>query len=119
MVVGTLMLVLEIPGADSLKSKRQVLRPVIERLRRFNASVAEVADQERWQVATIGVAVVANQHAFVHEVLDKAFRKVDAFHDLVIRSHEKQVVDVTELDDLDEGPRTLAHAEGLFDDEED
>jgi uncharacterized protein YlxP (DUF503 family) len=60
MVVGTLCLSLRLAGPRSLKEKRAVLSSVIPRLRqKFQASVAEVDDQELWGNATIAVAVVS------------------------------------------------------------
>lgn len=52
---------LRIPGSNSLKDKRQVIRSLMQRIRnKFQAAVAEVADNDAWQLATIGVAVVSN-----------------------------------------------------------
>ena len=49
MVVGICRLSLYFPESGSLKTKRQGLRKVIDRLRaKFNAAVAEVADQDTW-----------------------------------------------------------------------
>jgi uncharacterized protein YlxP (DUF503 family) len=60
MFVGVARLTLQIADSGSLKSKRQVLRRVTERLKaRFNVSVAEVEDQDLWQRATIALAVVS------------------------------------------------------------
>ena len=48
---------LRIPESGSLKDKRQVVRSVAQRIRnKFQVAVAEVDDNEAWQVATIGVA---------------------------------------------------------------
>jgi uncharacterized protein YlxP (DUF503 family) len=53
-----------------LKDKRQVVRSVAQRIRnRFEVSVAEVADNDAWQRATLGVAVVANDARHCDEVL--------------------------------------------------
>jgi uncharacterized protein YlxP (DUF503 family) len=50
---------LMIPMARSLKEKRSALRGLKDRLRsRFNASVAEVDFQDKWQRATIVVCIV-------------------------------------------------------------
>ncbi len=58
MVIGLLTLEIHLPGARSLKDKRQVLRGLLARIRkRFNVSVAEVEHQDLWQRA--GLAVVA------------------------------------------------------------
>jgi uncharacterized protein YlxP (DUF503 family) len=61
---------LRIPESGSLKDKRQVVRSVMQRLRnKFQVSVAEVGDNDAWQIATIGVACVANTARHCDEVL--------------------------------------------------
>ena len=50
---------LHINESQSLKAKRSVLRPLLARLEKLHLSVAEVDNQDSWQVATIAVAVVA------------------------------------------------------------
>jgi uncharacterized protein YlxP (DUF503 family) len=56
-----------------LKAKRQVLLSLKDRLRdKFNVSVAEVGDQDLWQKAVLGIACVANEGAYVNQVLDQA-----------------------------------------------
>jgi len=73
MFVGVARFVLEIPGARSLKDRRQVVRSLKDRLRaRLPVSVAEVGDVERYQIATLGVAVVSGDSARCREVLDAA-----------------------------------------------
>lgn len=72
MVVGVVRLTLQIPDSGSLKSKRMVLRKVIDKVRaRFDVSIAEVEDMDKWQKAVIGLAVTSNDRRFVNEVLDK------------------------------------------------
>ena len=79
MVVGVLRLTLSIPGARSLKDKRQVVKRLIDRVRaRYNVSIAEVGDNDVWQRARLGVTAVANDHSFVNQVLDKVTRDVEA-----------------------------------------
>lgn len=61
---------LRIPESGSLKDKRQVVRSVAQRLRnKFQVAVAEVDDNDAWQIATIGVACVANTARQCNEVL--------------------------------------------------
>ncbi len=72
MVVGLLRLRLHLPASHSLKDRRAVVRRVTDRVRaRYNVSVAEVGDNERWQVATLAVSVVSTERTHVQEVLDK------------------------------------------------
>ncbi len=80
MVVGIVRVELFVPGAQSLKDKRQVVRSIKERLReRVHASVAEVDHQELWQRAALGIAVVGADGGQVREMLQSARRLVDQY----------------------------------------
>ena len=73
MVVGIVRIELFIPGAQSLKDKRQVVRSLKDRLReRVHAAVAEVDHQDLWQRAALGLAVVSEEGGHVHELLNHA-----------------------------------------------
>jgi uncharacterized protein YlxP (DUF503 family) len=73
MIVGLCTVELFIPDGHSLKAKRQVLLSLKDRLRdKFNVSVAEVGEQDLWQKAVLGIACVANESAYVNQVLDQA-----------------------------------------------
>ena len=62
MVVGLVRARLSIPEARSLKDKRSVVRSLKDRIRnRMNVSVAEIGDQDYWQVAEMGFVTVAAQ----------------------------------------------------------
>ena len=64
MVIGTCRITLRLAENHSLKGKRSVVKPLMERLHnKFNVAVAEVDDNDRWQMATIGVACVSNTQA--------------------------------------------------------
>ena len=59
--VSLLTVELMIPWAQSLKDKRGAVRGLRDRLRaRFNASVAEVAWQDKWQRAVIAVCMLGS-----------------------------------------------------------
>jgi uncharacterized protein len=71
MFVGVCRLSLYFPESGSLKTKRQGLRKVIDRLRaKFNAGVAEVAELDTWQRAVVGFAVVGNDGRHVQSMVD-------------------------------------------------
>lgn len=73
MFIGVARVVLQIPGARSLKDRRRVVKSIKDRVRaRLSVSVAEVGDLERYQVATLGVCTVANEAARCSEVLSHA-----------------------------------------------
>jgi uncharacterized protein YlxP (DUF503 family) len=69
---------LRIPESGSLKDKRQVVRSVAQRIRnKFQVAVAEVDDNEAWQVATIGVACVSNSARHADEILSEIVAYVE------------------------------------------
>ena len=71
-VVGTCQLVFELPDNHSLKGKRQVSRSLIQRIRnRFNVAVAEIADQDRWQLLSLGVCCVTDSGRHANQVLSR------------------------------------------------
>ena len=73
MFVGVARLVIQVPGARSLKDRRRVVKSFKDRLRaRLPVSVAEVGDTERLQVATVGVAIVSGDSKRCHEILGAA-----------------------------------------------
>lgn len=69
---------LSIPHATSLKEKRRVLNSILEKSRfRFGAAVAEVADQDLWQRAVIGMALVSGQEHHAREQAHKVVKFVE------------------------------------------
>jgi uncharacterized protein len=75
--VGVCKVKLRLPDNLSLKGKRQVVKSVTARLKnKFNVSVAEVEDNDLWQLATIGICFVSNDKRFTNEVLSKAVELV-------------------------------------------
>ncbi len=70
MAIGVLTLQIQLPGCRSLKEKRTRLKPLLTRLhRQFNLSVAELDQQDIWDEATIGCAMISNQHQFSESAL--------------------------------------------------
>jgi uncharacterized protein YlxP (DUF503 family) len=97
-----------LPGNHSLKGKRHVLRRVIERVRaRHPVAIGEVAEQDKWQVAVIGVAAVDNQAHFVQSVVDAAVGAMGGHADAPIAGIERALL----------GPERLSFEEagGSFD----
>ncbi len=72
------VLELHIPGATSLKAKRQVIKSLVQRLRnRFNVSVSEVGSQDYWQRAELGMAVICHNGAGADSIMEKLFAYVE------------------------------------------
>jgi uncharacterized protein YlxP (DUF503 family) len=61
-----------LPESHSLKEKRMVLRRIKDRTaNKFNCAIAEVGDQDDWQNAQIGFAVVSNERGFTQSMVQK------------------------------------------------
>jgi len=72
MNIGACVVRLRLPENDSLKGKRQVSKSIIERVKnRYNVSIAEVADQDLWQLLTLGITCVSTSAQHANEVLSK------------------------------------------------
>lgn len=89
MNVGIVKVRLRLPDNLSLKGKRQVVKSLTSRIKnKFNVSVAEVEDNDLWQLATIGIVFVSNDKRFTNEVLSKAVELV------VMLDHEIEILSV-------------------------
>lgn len=72
MNIGVCTVKLRLPENQSLKGKRQVLNSLTTRVKnKYNVAIAEVDDQDLWQIATLGIACVSNSAQHADEVLAK------------------------------------------------
>lgn len=97
MVVGVCRLTLAIPETEEpgLKSKRSVVKRVIARTtNEFNIAMAEVEDNDVWQTAVLGFAVVANDHRFVNSVVDKVIHFVEELYLAEVEEFETEILHV-------------------------
>lgn len=93
MFIGVLRVTLHLPGNNSLKGKRKVLRSTIDRLRaKFHVSVAEVGDNDAHKRAIIGVAVVGNEASHVDSMLAKIAGFVGNSTAAVVASIQTEVI---------------------------
>jgi uncharacterized protein YlxP (DUF503 family) len=78
MYVAVCQMTLHIGASASLKDKRQVVRSVLQRVRnQFEVAAAEVASQESWQLATLGLSYVSGNAQHAQEVIERAARYVE------------------------------------------
>ena len=92
MIVALAQVHLRIDGAQSLKDKRQVLRSTIDRIRRLGVAASEVADQDLWNRATIGIACVSSQTSQAQGLQQAALRIVEELASAVIEGVETDLV---------------------------
>lgn len=72
MKIGVCKIRLRLPENGTLKGKRQVLNSLTTRVKnKYNVAIAEVDEQDLWQLATLGIACVSNNAQHNDEVLAK------------------------------------------------
>ncbi len=92
MFVGIARLGVVIGDSHSLKEKRMVLRRIKDRVReRVGVIVNEVGDQDVWQRAELGCAVVSGERAKALELLEAVVRVAVAAGGAEIASIERSV----------------------------
>lgn len=81
--IGILSVSVHIPASQSLKEKRMVLKSLKDRVRsKFNVSIAELDREDKWQVATLGVAMIGNDQPYIDSCLQNILslmEKCDGF----------------------------------------
>lgn len=110
MVIGVLRVVLSLPGNDSLKGKRSVVKKIVERARaRFNVTAAEVADMDVHRRATLGFAVVSNDARHAESMIDTIMSFVAGATEALVIDRKSEILRVgSELGVVE---RTMAEAE--------
>ena len=85
MVIAVLKISLSIPHARSLKDKRRVVKSVKDRLRsKFNVSVSEIDDQDLWQKALLGIAIISNDSAYANGTASRVQKVIENLRDAVM-----------------------------------
>lgn len=93
MVIGVLQFELLIPGSQSLKDKRRVVKSIKDRLHREHlVSVAEIAALDHHRLAVLGLCIVSNSTAYANSVLDAVLAKVRAVHDARLGDVHREIM---------------------------
>lgn len=80
MPIARLTLEIEIPHAQSLKDRRQVIRSMKEKLRHsFNLSIAELDDGIVWNRATLGIVAISNSNSYLTGQMEQIDRAAHNF----------------------------------------
>ena len=89
MIIGVSQITLHLPDSHSLKEKRQIIKSVIARVRNH----FEVAEQDRWQLAVLGVSCVSNSSSHADEILMRVQRYIEETRpDILITDVETELI---------------------------
>jgi uncharacterized protein len=94
MKVGVSQITVHLPGCHSLKDKRQVIKSVTARIRQqFEVAIAEVDEQDRWQIAKLGVSCVSNSSQHIDEVLQRVQHFIEETRpDVIVTNTEVEII---------------------------
>ena len=94
MVIGVCQITLHLPECHSLKEKRQIVKSIMARVHnQFEVAIAEVEDNDRWQIATLGMSCVSNSSQHASEVLERVRNYIEETRpDLIISNMETEIM---------------------------
>jgi uncharacterized protein len=94
MKVGVSQITLHLPGCHSLKDKRQVIKSIMARVRqKFEVAIAEVDEQDLWQIAKLGVSCVSNSSQHIDAVLGRVRRFIEETRpDVIVTDTEIEII---------------------------
>lgn len=114
MVLGILQFELLIADPESLKDKRRVIRSVKDRLHREHmVSVAEVAAQDKLNVAVLALACVGTDGGRVGETLDHVTEKLRSLPDAELGDTSRRILHQDEIEARASEARETIDKEGL------
>lgn len=89
MLTASCEIKLYLPGAATLKDKRQIIKSLLQKSKnKFNLSAAEVDAQDYIQTAIIGIAVVGNDYRYLQSVMDKYLDFIESFPEFLLTDFE-------------------------------
>lgn len=93
-IIGACTLELYLPGLNSLKEKRSILKSLLQRLHKtFSVSTAEIDYQDHWQSAKICIVTVSNSQRHTNQVLSTALMWIESnYPDIEIVHQEVEIL---------------------------
>ena len=81
MVVGTMKVVFHLHDNHSLKGKRKIVRSMVDKVKnKFNAAVAEIGSNDKWQRIELGVSVIGNDRRHINASLDNVLAFLESLY---------------------------------------
>lgn len=93
MIIGICTCEIYIFNANSLKSKRSVVKSIIEKSKnRFNISIAEVGENDKWQKSIIAFSTISNNQRLVEETIEKVINFFDSYSEIEIINIKREIL---------------------------
>lgn len=95
MVVGTLKIEFLLTDNRSLKGKRKVVKSMVGKVRaRFNASIAEIGSNDKWQKIELGISSVGNDTRHVDSSLNHILSFLESLYLAQIVHTQMEIIHV-------------------------
>ena len=95
MVVGTLRIEFLLHGNRSLKGKRKIVRSMVDKVKsKFNAAIAEVGSNDKWQKIELGVSTIGNDRRHVDASLNNIFTFLESLYLAEIVNTDTEIFNV-------------------------
>ncbi len=93
MVIGAVRVAIHVPWVHSLKEKRMVVKSLCARVRnKFNASIAEVEEQDTHQKVVLGFSCVTSDKAHADSMCDSILNFIEGNTEGSILSIEREII---------------------------
>lgn len=93
MIIGICTCEIYIFNANSLKSKRSVVKSIIEKSKnRFNISIAEVGENDKWQKSIIAFSTISNDQRLVDETIEKVISFFDSYSEIEVININREIL---------------------------
>lgn len=93
MIIGICTCEIYIFNVNSLKSKRSVVKSIIEKSKnRFNISIAEVGENDKWQKSIIAFSTISNDQRLVEETIEKVINFFDSYSEIEIINIKREIL---------------------------
>lgn len=85
MLVASCEIKLYLPGALSLKDKRQIIKSLLQKTKnKFNLAAAEVDAQDYLKTAILGIAAVGSDYQQLQSLMDKYLDFIESFPEFLV-----------------------------------
>lgn len=92
MLIASCEIKLYLPGASTLKDKRNIIKSLLQKTKnKYQFSAAEVEAQDYIQTAVIGVAAVGNDYNYLQSRMDKYLNFVESFPEFSVTNFEMTI----------------------------
>jgi len=91
--IGSVEIDLNLPGVNSLKEKRKIVKSLLARLQnKFNISISEVDLNDRMRSARIGAAVVSNDKIHADQVIAAVVRTIEGNPEVIVLDYRVEIL---------------------------